>query len=236
MIPRIRRLTTHLCAARLTDGTSCPLCSTMVDATFFQESARRYFRCAVCDLIFLHPDNRPLPLDEARRYMEHENHAGDAGYVQFLRTLADPMRAATPVGSRGLDFGCGPAPVLAEILSATGRPTRHYDPLFFPDESLLVATYDFVTCSEVVEHAHDPADLFWQLTSLVRPHGKLAVMTRWHDANTEFDRWWYRRDLTHVCFYSAETMQWIAVRFGYRVELPAPNVAMFTRGLQELSS
>jgi SAM-dependent methyltransferase len=205
----------------------CPLCGTITDTSFFEDRARRYFRCASCDLVFLHADDRPLPLDETVRYLAHRNDPADAGYVQFLRTLADPVCLAVPVGAHGLDVGCGPTHVLAELLSATGRPTAHYDPLFFPDDALLATVYDFVTCCEVAEHAHDPAALFARLGSMLRPGGVLAVMTQFHGA-VPFDQWWYRRDSTHVCFYSADTMRWLARRFDYELALPVSNVALFT--------
>ncbi|MDB4916022.1 MAG: type 12 methyltransferase [Gemmatimonadetes bacterium] len=205
----------------------CPLCGTGTESLFFEEVARRYSRCVCCDLIFLHPAGRPLPLDEVVRYLEHENHAASAGYVDFLRTLADPVCKAVPAGAHGLDFGCGPAPVLAALFCESGRPTDSYDPLFHANDVLLTATYDFVTCSEVVEHAHDPAALFGQLMSLVRVGGVLAVMTRMHGTHMDFGTWWYRRDLTHVCFYSVETMQWIARQRACELRLPVANVALF---------
>ncbi|MDQ2668158.1 MAG: class I SAM-dependent methyltransferase, partial [Gemmatimonadota bacterium] len=101
-----------------------------------------------------------------------------------------------PVGSRGLDVGCGPIPVLSELFTEGGRPTQFFDPLFHPDEDVFRDRYDFVTCSEVVEHAHHPAALFTQLFGLLRPGGMLGVMTSLLDADTDFETWWYRRDIT----------------------------------------
>src|SRR5471032_1083839 len=112
----------------------CPLCAAITDATFLESAGRRYSRCERCDLIFLHPDDKPLPLDEVVRYLEHQNDASHAGYRAFLRQVADPLCAAVPVGAQGLDMGCGPAPVLAGILTASGRPTAQYDPVFHADE------------------------------------------------------------------------------------------------------
>ena len=207
---------------------SCPLCAVRDVPAFFANAGRRYFRCAVCDLVFIHPENRPRPLEEVTRYLAHENSGQNSGYVAFLRRLAEPMCARVPVGARGLDVGCGPVPVLSELLTATGRPTSHYDPLFHADGELLLHHYDFVTCSEVVEHAHDPAMLFAQLVELLQPAGTLGVMTSLHDASTNFATWWYVRDVTHVSFFSARTMRWVGARFGLSVELLG-NVALYRR-------
>ena len=206
----------------------CPLCAATTDTPLLETAQRRYARCERCDLIFLHPDDRPRPLDEVMRYLEHRNSWSDAGYRTFLRQLAAPLCATVPEGARGLDVGCGPTPVLAGILTASGRPTAHYDPLFHADHSVFATTYDFVTCTEVAEHAHDPRALFSRLFSAVRAGGILALMTQLHSDETDFEEWWYRRDLTHVCFYSARTLSWLAEHFDCELRDPAPNVAFFT--------
>jgi SAM-dependent methyltransferase len=207
----------------------CPLCTAPISVGYLETSDRRYFRCAECDLVFVHPDDRPGPEEEAARYLAHRNSGDDAGYVRFLRRLADPVCARMPAGSRGLDVGCGPVPVLAELLTDAGRPTVSHDPLFRPAKEVFRDTYDFVTCSEVVEHAHDVAALFAQLVGVLRPGGTLGVMTSLLDDRTDFESWWYRRDLTHVCFYSDVTMRWIGRRWSLDVEISAPNVILFAR-------
>jgi hypothetical protein len=42
-------------------------------------------------------------------------------------------------------------------------------------------------------------------------------MTLLHPGIERFDTWWYARDPTHLAFYSARTMDWIAQRWGFRV-------------------
>lgn len=206
---------------------ACTLCGSPDVTLLLHEPGRRYFACSRCTLIFLDPANRLLPLQEILRYQTHRNSGDDPGYVAFLRRLADPVMAVVPAGARGLDFGCGPAPVLSELLTAAGRPTAFHDPLFHPTNT-LDARYDFVTCSEVVEHAHSPAALFEQLGTLVVPGGIIGVMTRFYGIEAPFERWWYRRDPTHVSFYDAGTFGWIARHRGWTLELPVPNVALFT--------
>ena len=212
----------------LVDDIACPLCSGHELSLLLRDAGRRYYRCPHCDLISVHPNDRPSRAEESQRYGSHENDAADQGYVGFLRRLADPLCDVVPRGARGIDVGCGPAPVLADLLTESGRPTVAYDPLFYPRVELLDDQYDFVTCSEVVEHAHDPASLFRQLLGLLLPGGTLGVMTALHEDASNFDTWWYRRDVTHVCFYSAHTMRWVAETFELGLSLPATNVALFT--------
>lgn len=205
----------------------CPLCTGGATAPFHSDGAREYRVCTVCALIFVPAALRLTPLEEVVRYVQHENRRDDPRYVAFLRRLADPLRARLAPGDRGLDFGCGPVPVLGELLTSDGHPTSSYDPVFAPDESLLDESYDFISCSEVVEHLHDPAGVFERFARILRPGGTLGVMTRFYGHEAPFESWWYRRDPTHVCFYREVTMHWIAQRHGWEVEFPAPHVALF---------
>ena len=208
------------------ENLACPLCGSSTGPTYFVDGRRRYACCTECALVFVHPADRPRPLEEALRYLEHENRRDDPGYAAFLRRLADPVCAHVPIGARGLDVGCGPTPLLSELLTASGRPTEHYDPLFFPVAELLLETYDFVTCCEVVEHAHDPTALFGQLSRLIRPGGVIAIMTQFRPTHDSFDSWWYRRDTTHVCFFSEPTLRWVARHLALTVTFPVANVAL----------
>lgn len=209
------------------DLPDCPLCSG-TPVPFHVDGERWFFRCARCSLVFLHPGQRLTPLHEVLRYCEHRNSADDEGYVQFLSRLADPVRARLTEGARGLDYGCGPAPVLAAIFTAAGYPTESYDPFFLGDEGVHGKTYDFVSCTEVLEHVYDPFSFLERLGSIVRSGGLIALMTRFYGVEARFPDWWYHRDPTHVCFYNQETMKWIADSFGWTLEIPTSNVAIFT--------
>lgn len=208
---------------------ACPLCSALATDSLECDGGRHYFVCAACALIHLHPDQRLSATAERTRYELHENDPGDREYVAFLKRLAEPVMERLRPGARGLDFGCGPAPVLSEILTAAGFPCAAYDPFFGPDETLLDEQYDFVACSEVVEHAHDPARMFTTLQRMLAPGGILGVMTQFHPGEGDaFMDWWYHRDPTHVCFYNEATMRWIGERYSWQTEFPRPNVTIFT--------
>lgn len=208
----------------------CPLCGESDAALIHENKGRAYRRCGRCHLIYLEPAARLQPLEEVLRYLEHRNSAADEGYVRFLSRLGDPVRERLTPGAKGIDFGCGPVAVLGEMLTAHGYPTVSYDPLFHPDDALLQDTFDFATCSEVAEHAHRPLEIFATLGRLVGRGGLIGVMTRFHGVEAPFADWWYHRDPTHVCFYDARTMAWIADHFAWTLELPAPNVALFRTG------
>lgn len=206
----------------------CPLCGGDAGTTFHTDGAVRYFECGACALVYRDPVYWPTRRAEEGRYREHRNDPDDAGYIGFLRRLAEPVVERLPAGARGLDFGCGPAPALGALLTAAGFTCASYDPLFAPDESLLEQTYDFVTCSEVLEHLHAPGTALALLGKLLAGGGMFGVMTQYRGNAVSFAHWWYRRDSTHVCFYSEATMRWIAGDRGWAVELPRPGIALFT--------
>lgn len=209
----------------------CPLCEDDVCRRFFLAGAREYWRCERCKATFLHPAQRPSPEEERNRYLLHRNEPDDAGYRRFLSRLATPLLARLPPAQRGLDYGCGPGPVLAMMLRAAGHRIALFDPFFRPDARALTRTYDFVTCTEVAEHFHRPAEEFHRLHVLLKPGGWLALMTRMLRKDGEFDRWDYRSDLTHVVFYREETLRHVAAHHGWHCEILADDVALMRKPL-----
>lgn len=207
---------------------ACPLCGGQRGTAYATAHGGDFLRCPGCALIFRAPAQWPAREQEQAHYRLHENDPQDPDYRRFLRPLFDALRPLLAPGAAGLDFGCGPGSALAAMFEEAGYPVRLYDPLFEPDGAVLRARYDFITASEVVEHLHDPASVFAQLDRLLHPGGWLGIMTGTPPATAaEFARWHYLRDPTHVAFYSADTLQWIAARHGWQLQLPAPNVALF---------
>jgi SAM-dependent methyltransferase len=210
-------------------GPVCPVCLDQGSRFFAAPGGRTYWRCQCCEATFLDPAALPDRSVEEAEYRLHVNDIDDSGYRRFLAQLADPLLAILPPGSEGLDFGCGPGPALAAMLREAGHAVALYDPLFFDDTRLLDRRYDFVCCSEVVEHFHRPADAFAQLDGLLRPGAWLGVMTQFLGEGVDFERWHYRRDLTHVVFYCEQTFRVLAQHHGWSCEIPATNIALMRK-------
>jgi 2-polyprenyl-3-methyl-5-hydroxy-6-metoxy-1,4-benzoquinol methylase len=169
-------------------------------------------------------------LDEAGEkavYDLHDNDPGDEGYRRFLGKLATPLLARLSPGLKGLDFGCGPGPALAQMLTGEALEVALYDPIYRPECAVLEARYDFITCTEVIEHLRQPHETFALLDSLLKPGGWLGVMTCFQTDDARFANWHYRRDPTHIVFYREATLAWIAEAFGWSLEIPAKDVALF---------
>ncbi len=207
----------------------CPLCGSSELATVPGTGDREYRDCAGCGLLSLHPRHFLSAEDELAHYGTHENDPSDPRYRAFLNRLAVPLAAGLKPGARGLDFGAGPGPTLSVMLEEAGFPTRNFDPFFAPGRRVLENTYDFVVCTETVEHFHRPDREFDLLNALLRRGGRLGVMTEVLPPDTEFAGWWYRRDPTHVSFYRDRTFQWLAKRYAWHVERAARTVFLFLK-------
>ncbi|MDP1701250.1 MAG: class I SAM-dependent methyltransferase [Aestuariivirga sp.] len=185
---------------QLGDIDGCPVCQSIGPQPFLSAEGRDYWRCGVCEARFLDPRQLPSRAVEQQRYLQHRNDPDDPAYRRFLSKLADPLLARLPAGSRGLDYGCGPGPALTAMLREAGHGMALYDPFFHADPEPLERIYDFVTCTETVEHFHRPTQEFDRLAGLVRPGGWLAVMTCFLVEDGQFADWHYRKDSTHWFF------------------------------------
>ncbi len=213
----------------------CPLCESPDTDPFHRDRRRKYWRCPACRLIHVPSTFFLTEAEEKAEYDLHENHPGDSGYRRFLSRLHDPLVERLPERSHGLDFGCGPGPTLSVMLEETGHPMAVYDPFYAPSREVLESTYDFVTATEVVEHLHRPKEELSRMWSLVRPGGWLALMTKLALAQDPeqdrqaFSRWHYKNDLTHVCFFSRPTFQWLGRRLGSPPVFIGSDVILFQK-------
>lgn len=145
---------------------------------------------------------------QRNRYLQHENSRENRGYVEMLESFIQkgigPFAAP---GARILDFGCGPEPVLAELLRERGYQVDTYDLFFQPDEGYREKRYDLILLVEVLEHLTNPREALRDLAGRLDPGGVLSLMTLFHPGNrASFAGWWYRRDPTHVSFFTAGTL------------------------------
>lgn len=204
----------------------CPVCQQAELGPFREIAQKRYLRCRTCKATVMAPECRLPPDEERAVYQLHDNDPSDAGYRRFLSRLAEPMMAALPQGAAGLDFGCGPGPALARMFEEAGFSMALYDLFFYPEHAALETRYDFVTCTEVVEHLFHPAEVFARFDQLLKPGGLLGLMTCFQTDDDRFDNWHYRRDPTHVVFYREDTFKWLASHYGWRLEIPAKDVVL----------
>lgn len=179
-------------------------------------------------LVFVDPKYLPSKQREKQEYDLHINDENDLGYRQFLNKLAEPLteRLRKTKSQSGLDFGCGPGPLLVKILEENGFKMDKYDPIYFCDDPLLTQKYDFITCTEAIEHFHSPANELNLWQHMLNHNGWLAIMTKRVIDKQRFANWHYKNDLTHVCFFSDATFNWIAKKFGFDIKYLSNDVVI----------
>lgn len=208
--------------------THCPLCRSPDTDGFFQDRQRDYLRCRHCRLVFVPPHQHLTEEAEKAVYDYHQNDVENAGYRQFLSRLATPLSRRLPTPASGLDYGCGPGPLLAKMLREQGHTMHTFDPYYANRPEILQNKFDFVTCTEVIEHFRQPGQEFNLLFGLLKPGGYLGIMTKLVIDADAFSRWHYKNDMTHIGFFSADTLQWLASSHGCRLEIIGKDVSIFT--------
>lgn len=163
----------------------------------------------------LDPLDRLQPQEEKRRYQLHRNDLQDTGYMNFLSPLIESVVQHFNVEHKGLDYGSGPEPVLTELLRERGFLVTPFDPFFCNNVNALLAQYDFIVCSETSEHFFDPLHEFQRLHALLKPGGKLFLLTALYDDGIDFENWHYKNDPTHVFFYTTKAFEFIRERFQF---------------------
>ena len=207
----------------------CPLCLSNHTQFYFKDKNRSYFQCARCELVFVLPEQRLDPVSEKAHYDHHENNTEDLGYRQFLSRLATPLTQRLAANCKGLDFGCGPGPALAQLLREAGHSVALYDIYYQPDPNVLKETYDFVTATEVIEHLFEPNKVWLQWLNLVKPGGWIGIMTKQVIDLQAFARWHYKYDPTHVCFFSQATFRYLAARDKLELEFIGSDVILLKK-------
>lgn len=199
-------------------------------AILFQSIGNQdYWHCTTCTSIFMDESCLPTREAEFETYRLHQNNPHDSAYRKFLSKLAGPLIKELQPAQEGLDYGCGPGPALAYMFREAGHRVRLYDPFFHNDRSMLNFTYDFIICSETVEHFHHPFHEFQRFNRLLKPGGWLAIMTSFLTPQVEFTNWHYRRDPTHVVFFREETFQFLAAQFDWKCKVPQTNVVLMQK-------
>ena len=177
-----------------------------------------YSVCNNCGFIHKNKQFHVDEIEEKAQYALHNNSFESKGYVDIFEKLITDY--ITPLGIKGnvLEYGSGPGPVFKELLIRKGYSVYDFDPFFNDNILYLDHMYSLVTSTEVVEHFHDPLKEFSHLSSLLIKGGYLLIMTRFTTSKaSEFLNWWYRRDTTHVSFYTLKSLEIIAEMFNLKV-------------------
>ena len=206
----------------------CRLCGYKT-GEILQAPNRKFSRCFNCHGIQVFPEYFEDPETEKGRYLNHNNDINDERYKNFLSPVTTQIKKDFQRNSLGLDFGCGTGPVAAVELQKAGYLVNLYDPFFEYHPEVLEKTYNFIICTEVMEHFHQPHKEFALLYNLLKEGGKLYCKTSLFSDDMDFYSWYYKNDPTHTFFYTEASLKWIKEEFGFiNLELQ-PKLIIFSK-------
>lgn len=208
---------------------TCPLCKHANTTPFSKSENREYLHCPNCDLVFVPSDCFISQKDEKQIYDHHQNSPENQGYRDFLNRLIKTLCTHISSQSSGLDFGSGPGPTLSVMMEELGYKMDIYDYFYHNDQTVFENSYDFITTTEVIEHLHNPYDEILKLWKCIKSGGVLGIMTAFRPSDDKFADWYYKRDLTHVRFFTEASFGWLADNLKADLIVPQNDVVILKK-------
>jgi cyclopropane fatty-acyl-phospholipid synthase-like methyltransferase len=185
---------------------TCPWCLGNSLEAFSKDERRSYLVCLDCSLVFVPRSELISPEKEKLRYDAHENGLQNEDYKKYLGKVVSQLSSYLSPGMRGLDFGSGPSLILSELFRHQGIEVESFDLFYHNDQRVFEKSYDFIVMSEVIEHLREPRLELERLRRCLKPQGLLFIKTcLCPQSVNEFEKWFYKRDVTHVQFFSKDT-------------------------------
>ena len=194
----------------------CLLCGGEIEFFYrYKNKNTDYYKCNNCLSVMMDSSDYLSEEAEKNRYLTHNNDVEDKGYQEFVSPIVQAIKNEYNKQHIGLDFGAGTGPVITSLLEKDDYNVNLYDPYFYPNREKLLREYDYIICSEVMEHFYNPYEEFEKLFNLLKSNGTLFCMTSLYDENIDFHNWSYKDDETHVFFYHEKALKWIEREFGF---------------------
>lgn len=194
---------------------NCTLCESNLDT----RADDYYFICGKCGAYLKDSKHYVTNAQERSHYEEHNNDVTDVRYQYFTTPITNAIFKNHSEEQLGLDFGCGNGPVISKQLIDKGFRVVLFDPYFHPDKGYLENQYDYIFSCEVFEHFFQPKQEIEKLLHILKPGGKLYIMTHLFDPGLSFAHWYYRKDPTHVFIYTENTIKFLSERYNLTIEI-----------------
>ncbi|SFV63124.1 Putative methyltransferase associated with DUF414 [hydrothermal vent metagenome] len=197
----------------------CKICQNNTRTIRDEKKHLSYYRCLFCGFVYLDDDSVIDSVSEKKHYELHNNSFESLGYVKMFEDfIAEAITCYEHDIKTALDFGCGPGPVLAELLRRKGMEVDQYDLYFSPQKVYEGKKYDLITSTEVFEHLQRPIEILETLVKHTKEGGYIILMTKFPPYNDkEFLDWWYRRDVTHISFFTPKSFEIMAEKVGLKM-------------------
>jgi 2-polyprenyl-3-methyl-5-hydroxy-6-metoxy-1,4-benzoquinol methylase len=210
----------------------CKICNGKTRAIRDKKKELSYYRCLSCGFVYLDDSHIIDNQREKAHYEKHNNSFESLGYVKmfedFIEVAVAPYEESI---ESALEFGCGTGAVLAELLSRRGMEVDRYDIYFHPQKIYEGKQYDLITSTEVFEHLQKPMEVLKLLAKHTKECGYIILMTKFPPADDrEFIEWWYRRDITHISFFTPKSFEVMANKIGLKIlKIVDKNIVIFQK-------
>ena len=210
----------------------CKICQSDTTVIFDNKKELSYYRCKCCGFVYL--DNKFIidKESEKSKYDMHQNAFDSLGYVKMFEEFIEKSIVPYEENIKSvLEFGCGSGPVLAELLERKGLVVDIYDLYFYPKKVYEGKMYDLITSTEVFEHLKEPLKILKLLLEHTNKSGYIVLMTKFPPKEDEsFLAWWYRRDPTHISFFTPKSFEVMAKIVGLKVvKIIDENIVIFQK-------
>ncbi len=197
---------------------NCLICNAETTKLDDKQIKVTYAVCKNCGFIYKGKEHHVDSEEELRIYSLHNNSFESEGYVKIFVNLIKDYITPLKVKGKVLEFGSGPGPVLLDLLKLENYDVYSYDPYFNNETNYKNNKYELITSTEVVEHFSNPLREFEHLSNLLEPSGYIVIMTNLRNMDLpKFLDWWYRRDTTHISFYTMKSLKVIASKFNLKI-------------------
>jgi len=203
----------------------CPLCDSVLE----KKMNECFFRCETCFSLVKDKKYYMSPEKEKARYETHNNDVNDPRYQKFTSPITNYVLDHFTPADQGLDFGSGTGPVISKMLQDKQYNITQYDPFFNPNPEAFNKQYDYIVSCEVFEHFHHPRKEIETIAQLLKPKGKLLILTLLYHDGIEFNKWGYINDATHVFIYQKETFEYIAKQMPFEIELLSERMVILRK-------
>lgn len=211
---------------------NCKICNSTTTLLKDEKTLKSYHKCSTCRYIFLDESFYVDENREKRHYDKHHNNLESLGYVKMFEDLVDEfVLGLSPPIKQALDFGCGEGEVLPIVLERNEISCDRYDIFYFPKKIYENKKYDLIVSTEVFEHLQNPLEVFKKLLLHVEDNGYLLLMSGFHpNYDSEFLKWWYIRDITHIGFFHLDTFKYLEKELNLKiVKHNDKNIIMFQK-------
>lgn len=219
---------------------SCSLCDNTDLKHIFKKNDIPFYRCLNCHFVFSKPDRNPnrenLLEDYNPAYIDYlTKSVGDKrNFASFLKWMS---RFCSFDGVRVLDIGTGSGKLVRffrergidaygiEPANSIYKKFLAEEPFFYCktiedfDETLTGGKFDIVLACDVIEHVEQPAVFLEHIQRLLKPNGKLFMSTP--DVGSLMARmsgkWWHFYHEYHLSYFSRETIEASAERYGFNM-------------------